>query len=352
MASKKSVSKPKVKTETQEPVIEKKERSFGDPVGAIFLISIGTLFLLNNFEIIPWSVWGDIWRFWPIFLVLSGLRLIIGRNLISNLIVGLLGLLFVGSLLVYSAMSTSSIFDSWFENNIPTLHGGLNSILEFSDANIEEKEMIVDGDEYSDVEERSIELDIGAREITVTDDDEDYFIQINTNYVDGYAEPKLSESLEENTLTLSLDTSGQQASWGVFKDPFMNVSIGQLEIPTSLSTTLGAGTADLSLDELVLTEIYTHVGAGTMDIDLTHNDLSMLEDFDISVGAGTMDIKLPSDETIGWKITYEIGLGTLEIDGTDYLGDGTYTSEDYSDSTTQIDMTVDSGVGTVDIDFE
>ena len=53
---------------------------------AILLISLGTIFLLNNFGIIPWIIWPRLVLCWPLLLVLVGIRLVLGRsNLAKNI---------------------------------------------------------------------------------------------------------------------------------------------------------------------------------------------------------------------------------------------------------------------------
>src|SRR6266540_4258283 len=56
-------------------------RGRGGVVGPLLLIFIGGVFLLQNAGILPPSVWGNLWRLWPLVLVLVGLELLIGRRL-------------------------------------------------------------------------------------------------------------------------------------------------------------------------------------------------------------------------------------------------------------------------------
>jgi len=64
----------------------------------ILLIFSGIILLLNNFNFLPWSVWGMFFRLWPVFLVISGLEMLsedffLGRFLVKLII--LTGVLFV-----------------------------------------------------------------------------------------------------------------------------------------------------------------------------------------------------------------------------------------------------------------
>jgi hypothetical protein len=47
----------------------------GFPVFAALLIVVGVLLLLQNFDVLPSGVWGAIWRFWPVALLIVGVNI-------------------------------------------------------------------------------------------------------------------------------------------------------------------------------------------------------------------------------------------------------------------------------------
>lgn len=75
---------------------ERWKRRHGD--GSFFgliLIAGGVLLLLNTLNLLPWKVWDNVWRFWPLLLVLWGLQIIFGENAAGRGLIRLVGLLFV-----------------------------------------------------------------------------------------------------------------------------------------------------------------------------------------------------------------------------------------------------------------
>jgi len=50
-----------------------------DFTGALILIVLGTVFLLNNFGLLPWSIWGMVWRLWPLFLIIPGILILVRK---------------------------------------------------------------------------------------------------------------------------------------------------------------------------------------------------------------------------------------------------------------------------------
>lgn len=89
------------------------------PIGALILIGIGTIFLLNNLGFLPLDVWQNLWRFWPAILILIGLQLILGRNPRSNFIVLIVGLIFIGLIVLISLAPTNPGINSWFNQYMP-----------------------------------------------------------------------------------------------------------------------------------------------------------------------------------------------------------------------------------------
>ncbi len=71
------------------------EKNKGFSFTAGFLILLGIVFLLNNFGILSWDLWQNLWKFWPILLVLFGVEIILGRNASVKSFVFLLILIFL-----------------------------------------------------------------------------------------------------------------------------------------------------------------------------------------------------------------------------------------------------------------
>jgi hypothetical protein len=69
--------------------------------GGLFLVFLGTVFLLTNLGLVPSSVWNELWKFWPVLIILLGLRLLGGRNIISRIIIALVTLFVFAGVLAY-----------------------------------------------------------------------------------------------------------------------------------------------------------------------------------------------------------------------------------------------------------
>ncbi|MDP3878698.1 MAG: DUF5668 domain-containing protein [Dehalococcoidales bacterium] len=63
------------------------------PVGGIFLLFLGIVFLLQSLNILSWNIWGTLWRFWPVMLIITGLAILLRQFniwLVSLLILAVL----------------------------------------------------------------------------------------------------------------------------------------------------------------------------------------------------------------------------------------------------------------------
>jgi hypothetical protein len=74
----------------------------GDGIlGGILLVFLGIVFLLTNLGLVPSSIWSELWKFWPVLVILLGIRMLAGRNAISRIIIALLTLFVFAGILAY-----------------------------------------------------------------------------------------------------------------------------------------------------------------------------------------------------------------------------------------------------------
>jgi len=77
-------------------------KKYGNGIlGGLFLVFLGSIFLLTNLGLIPSSVWNELWKFWPVLVILLGLRLLTGRNIVSRIIITLVTLFAFAGVMAY-----------------------------------------------------------------------------------------------------------------------------------------------------------------------------------------------------------------------------------------------------------
>jgi len=93
--------------------IRPKQEGTEDSWFGIVLISIGILFLLNTFGVVPWEVWGQFWRFWPLLPVFAGMKLLLGKSFLANVISLLFVSVVVILVMVYTLVDYIPTVQDW-----------------------------------------------------------------------------------------------------------------------------------------------------------------------------------------------------------------------------------------------
>lgn len=356
--------------------VEKRVRRVGEDhtsrvVWALFLIFLGVVFLLNTFGVVPWSVWGVLWRFWPVLVILAGIRIIFGKSRVSGVLVGLVAAGFFGFMILISLVVAGR--DLLDKVNI-TIPGWLDDFANEVSTGVgdeKEEEYEIKGDEYDDIEKREISLDIGAAKFSVENTNDDSYFLVESSYFDNFGEPKITEKERVDKLDIEFKTVSQFFVGIPSKTPEYNFKIGRDALDTTLIVDLGAGDGEVDLFDMNLTGFDASVGAGRLDSAFSYVSLDSM---DLDVGAGKIVVRLeesaiPSGEVridvgagkvtliiprgVGYRVKYDVGAGKISLPDKEYSGVGgssRFKSDNYDDAETSIDIVVDVGVGTFELE--
>lgn len=289
----------------------------------VLLIAAGVLFLLDNLGYADID-FGQLWRLWPVFIILAGLDLLLGRrSVVGNAIVALVSLLVVGAVV-------------WLAVGGPGLPGrddrGGTPDMSIAEA--------VDG-----AERASLDLDFPS----------------GTLRIDGQAG---SGSLIEGALDT---TGGHRPEW--------NITRTGSEATTRLSYVPGQAPSGFNWgrgDEWVLHmgpgvnwDVRANLGAGTARLDLTGLALDSLN---LNTGAGEATIILPAEGDIRGSLNAGVGAVVLEIPGSmavrlrvnralaplnvssRYEKDGdVYTAGDWDNADNRVELSLKLAVGAITV---
>ena len=73
---------------------KKPQRVVGVSIWGIFLLFLGVVFLLQTLNVLRWGLWGTLWRFWPVLIIVIGLGILLRHYntwLLSLLVLAILG---------------------------------------------------------------------------------------------------------------------------------------------------------------------------------------------------------------------------------------------------------------------
>jgi len=116
---------------------------------------------------------------------------------------------------------------------------------------------------------------------------------------------------------------------------------------TDLDIKLGAGQAEINLgDNPQLTRADIDIGAGDTEISL-NGDWDHDAEIDIQGGVGRISVRLPKD--VGVRVEVTRGIGDTDASGL-YRDNGAWVNEAYGDTDVTLEVTVQAGVGQIDLE--
>ena len=99
-------------------------RRRGGVVGPLVLIFIGSVFLLQNTGYLPPNAWQNLWRLWPVILVLAGIELLLANRAPWPVMALLGALVLVGGTLALGLSMAPGAAASAVERSSATALGG------------------------------------------------------------------------------------------------------------------------------------------------------------------------------------------------------------------------------------
>ena len=346
MASEENVVKvktPKVK--------EVKRNSDADKYsGAVFLIIIGTIFLLNTTGALSWSVWLLLLRFWPVFIIIAGVQVILGKTKFGAISIGVIALVIYTVIAIFAIISTGLTIKG---NDVvrPAWRERVNNVLLKDPGDLKSSE---DSFELMSEEVDGIDLDLnlGIGKFILRDDSASNSVVFNSKYFENMGEPDYRSGIDGRTFKVDLSQKDNFEIWG-FKSrgPEYNLQLPDLKPVEKLDLNLGAGEGEVNLTKLGLEEMNLEVGAGKLEVKLGEDSLPKIPS-NVKVGTGELTIYVPRGTE--YKIKYEVGVGEAEIFDNTVSGlgkEGEIISDDFEDADVRLELDVNVGVGKFEIRY-
>lgn len=337
----------------------------------LVIILIGVILLLNNLNIMEWSVWSDILKLWPLLLVSLGISLIFKRRFswLGPLVI------LVGIILGVSSnyMGIDLQLESQIAKEVTTIQREIEMTPQVipkieQEATIKESqeetsELLIESEEKEDKEiSEPEENKIISEDIAMV-----YQIQkvnLHLNYTVG------SFSLKSPTnLLYQCQVSYRYPEFKPKEDFSIQDDVAKILIthhPVSEKMARNPkNDIDLKLNSDIVYEIFQETGATSIDYDLSKFKIENL-----SIKSGASKIKLVAPQYNG-KINIDSGVSLIDIAIPNNVGtrlyldtglsiknlsehfqkqeDKVYISRDYEKATYQLDIKIDSGISQINI---
>lgn len=295
-------------------------------IGPLFLIIAGIVLLLNQAGRLPWGIWGTLWRFWPLMLILVGIEVLIG---ISRSTV-----VYVAGLIIAAALIVGAVLLAVYLGQRPLGEGTPASSEAFVEA-------------LHDADRAKIQLKFAIGNLRIG------ALQDSPNLVEGEIEysrysRRASRGFRDRAGVLEFSLKGQSGPLPVWIPGSSAGENWDLRFATRLPLELEvhAGAADLQLDlsQLEVTLLDVEGGAGRTHV--TFPAQAGFTQATVSTGVGQITVEIP--DSVGARVRIDKALSSIRVENPRLLrsGDG-YVSADYDTAQHRLDLEIESALGAV-----
>lgn len=291
------------------------------PVFGVMLTAASIILLLNTLDVLPWDVWRELWRLWPVLLILAGVKFVIPS--MHPLVVFLLSIITVGVVLGFAFyVAEDDRFSTDFEAFEYELVRGTATSLD-------------------------LDLDFGAGELNILPLPADDTRLVVAELFDDKNHVDIDESMSGSTreLTIRLESSGFLFFGGGGDGREWTLRINPA-IPTTINIDGGAGQFVLDFEDTLVQGFDINVGA--VDLDLTAPANAGHVDGTIDAGAADITVRVP--DGVAARIDTDTGVSSVNIDSDRFPKTGNVNaSTDYSTATNRLDLSIDAGASSITV---
>lgn len=298
------------------------ERRRAGLIGPIILIAVGVLLLLNTLNLLPWSIWETLWRFWPVLLILLGLEILIGRRS------------WIGSLIILAVAVVAVIAVVAIGLSAGTLTGPVGERQTLSQP-------------LADASRADVTINFGVGTATLHGLPSD-----SRNLMEGTVDNAPGRRVETDfhvtgdTAVLNINERAQTGFFFPFFGPQVESrwDIGlSSQVPLSLRLSTGVGQATLDLQGLKLTDLQLNTGVGQTLVTLPERGRFNV---DLRGGVGNTVVTVPPGLAV--RIRASQGLGNVSVNLPDVSRQGEeWVSRAFDTAEDRADIRLSGGVGNI-----
>lgn len=306
----------------EQAVSSRQQRGARGITGALILIALGVAFLLTNMGIMSFNWWAVL-RFWPVFLILVGLDLLLGRTALGSILVALVGLVMLGGVLVLASSDTTSgprfihLSGNTITREISEPLGGVDHL-------------------------KNVEFNMGAGSTNI------HALTDSSNVVEGTyrTDRDITLNVEYDAEAGSLVISQNESNGFVTNDYIGELDLGLTSAVAidDLSFNFGAGDFTLDLSDLDVQSISIDGGVGSIDVILpAAGDYTV----DVSTGVGEVQLTVPAG--VEAQITPDTAITSVNVANRFEKQGDIYVSSAYNRASNRASIHVSAAIGSVEI---
>ena len=304
----------------------------------IFLVFIGGIFLLENFDIIDFS-WRYVWRFWPVILILIGVNILFknSKSQTGIIVTAAITIITLG-LLTYKGLEKHRDNESkWSWNNSDDKNNDTDSADVITDANYSEE---------FDVKYQLATLNIkGGASKFVIQSATDKLFEANLNQ--SKSRYYLKKTEVDSAVTLNFNSKGNRSEYSLNGDDFNEINMMLNAQPVwNINLTMGAGEIDFDLVDYKTKNISLKGGAAAFKVKVGN----LYNDINVNAETGLAEIVIEVPETSGCRIKASTGLSSKDFKGFKKMKDDSYETSNYNEAPNKINISLKGGLSDFNVD--
>jgi hypothetical protein len=283
-------------------------------VGPFILIGLGIVLLLQQLNIIQWSIWEVAFRLWPLIIIAVGADILIARRS------------FLGAMLSLALVLGLLAGGLYLMGTPPARTEGLTS------------ENVAYPLKDAETGRIDVSFDAGQLEIGALPVDSENVLEGTLR--GGKNNATSSVRVENSMVAVVLRRNWPGRFLYTGNDDFLWTLGVTRTIPLDITLSMGAGQIEADLTNLQVASVNVRLGAGQVVLRLPPKSAM---DVRVSLGAGQVEIYAPDGVPLDVRCT--TGVGNCELpNGSGFWGQN-YTSPGYATAEDQIRIEISVGVG-------
>ena len=302
--------------------------------GLLFLF-VGGVILLDNFNIIEFY-WRNVWRFWPVLLIVAGVNLLVNRK--NSPIGGYVTIAVTVISLAFLFWKGQQPAQSWWFGD------RIYSKIENDDWEVDHKAKMVYSEAMPSVTPRAANLNFngGGYKFSLEGETDSLL----------FAESRIKKNalsytsiITDSVVTLEFSTNNRKNnSWNVDGSNQLKLYLNK-NPEWNFDINFGAGELDMDLRDYRVKNF--EFNGGATDVDIVFGNLVPLLNVVVKAGVSDIKIKVPFDS--GCQIVTSTGMSMRNFRNFKKVEDGLYETEGYAAAKNKINIKIEGGLGNFEV---
>lgn len=313
-------------------------------IWGVLLLFVGGVLLLQNLNVIDFY-WRNVWGFWPVFLIIAGVNLLLNRNGSQLGSIISLAILIVTLVFLFVRGQEPPRNGSWW-GALKDKHIGAD--IDWDDIDTTEAEAIKFVEPYhpaDSVKKTILNLSGGGTSFKLEHGTDSLF-EAEVKRKNGNF--SLAKTTTDTTTTLNFSMKDRKGKnkWS-FNTGGNKVELKLNTAPTwTMNLSMGAGELDFDLSAYKIRTL--NFDGGAADLKIKMGALLPITDLNVKTGVANVEIKVP--QTSGCRIKAHTGLASKDFKGFVKVQDGWYETPNYKTSTKKVFINLDGGLSNFEVD--